>query len=137
MRRITGARRNRAAAANAGTILALLVLTCLGLAACGSSGSSTTNTTNTSASATTPGGQRAGATGAIPPQERQKIRRFAACIRANGFKLPEPNFSGGPVFRTKGSELNSEQFRAAAVKCQGYLRRSPGETGGGATGATG
>lgn len=136
MRRITGTRRNRAAAAKRAAVLALLLLTCLGLAACGNSGSSTTGATNPNAAATTTGGRGAGATGSTGFRYKQKIRRFVACMRANGVKLPEPNLSGsGPVFRTKGLQMNSEQFRAAAAKCQGYLRQSSG--GGGSGGGTG
>jgi hypothetical protein len=48
-------------------------------------------------------------------------------MRANGVKLPEPNLSGGgPVFKIKGVEANSESFRAGLDKCRGFLRRPSG-----------
>jgi hypothetical protein len=138
MHHITGTRRKPAGAAKTAIVLALLLLPCLGLAACGSSGSSTTNATNADAAARTTGGRGAGATGSTGFRSTRKIRRFGACMRANGVKLPEPNFSGsGPVFKTKGFEMNSEQFRAAADKCRGYLRQSLGGARSGTGGATG
>jgi hypothetical protein len=123
MRRITGTRRNRTAAAKAGAVLALLLVTCLGLAACGGSGSSTTNATNTNSAAKTTGGRGAGANGPTGFRYEQKVRRFVACMRANGVKLPEPKFTpSGPVLRVKGVEAASEPFRAGLTKCRGALR---------------
>jgi hypothetical protein len=70
------------------------------------------------------------------PRFKEKLRRFAACMRANGVKLAEPNVSGtGPVFKIKGAEAASEPFRAGLAKCRGYLRQPLG--GGGGAGATG
>ena len=66
---------------------------------------------------------------------RQALVKFAACMRENGVKLPEPNNSGkGPIFDTKGIDTASTQFRAAERKCATVLR---GAFGGGAAGGGG
>jgi hypothetical protein len=66
---------------------------------------------------------------------RQALVKFAACMRENGVKLPEPNNSGkGPIFNTKGIDTASTQFRAAERKCATSLR---GAFGGGAAGGGG
>jgi hypothetical protein len=58
------------------------------------------------------------------PAYQQKLRNFAACMRANGVNLHEPNFSGqGPIFSTKGIQTTSEQFRIAEDKCRAGLHR--------------
>jgi len=57
------------------------------------------------------------------PGYRQALIRFAACMRENGVKVPDPNTSGnGSVFNTKGLETNSAKFRNAEAKCRGALR---------------
>jgi hypothetical protein len=64
------------------------------------------------------------------PAFKQALLKFAACMRENGVKLPEPNNSGkGPIFDTKGVNTASTQFRAAERKCSTSLR---GAFGGGA-----
>jgi hypothetical protein len=151
MHRIAGTRGNPAGAAKAGAVLAFLLLICLGLAACGSSGSSTTTSAGANAAATSGASAGAGpSTGAGPtagagpagstarrsgafgralgrlntPAYRQKLRTFAACMRANGVNLHEPNFSGkGPVFNTREVQPTSEQFRVAEDKCRAGLHR--------------
>jgi hypothetical protein len=70
------------------------------------------------------------------PAYKQAVAKFAACMRENGVKLPEPNTSGnGPIFNTKGVNTASAQFKAAQTKCRGDLptlgRRG---TGGGPAG---
>jgi hypothetical protein len=72
---------------------------------------------------------------ASSPAFKQALGKFAACMRANGVRLPEPNTSGaGPIFNTKGLNTASAQFRAADIKCAGDLRASfrgaPGKAGG-------
>ncbi len=70
------------------------------------------------------------------PAVTQSLAKFAACMRANGVNVPEPNTSGGPIFNTKGLNTASAQFKAAETKCnvdlQGALQRGP--NGGGAPG---
>jgi hypothetical protein len=59
------------------------------------------------------------------PAFKQALAKFAACMRENGIKLPEPNTSGkGPVFDTKGVSTTSAQFKAADTKCASDLRAS-------------
>ncbi|MBN9624585.1 MAG: hypothetical protein J0H06_16915, partial [Actinobacteria bacterium] len=51
---------------------------------------------------------------------RRQVRRYAACVRKNGYDLGEPNFSGeGPVF--KEAESESAAFKQASAKCQSLL----------------
>jgi hypothetical protein len=58
---------------------------------------------------------------------RESLKKYVACVRENGYELPEPNLSGeGPVFDE--SEVNQEdpEFKAASEKCQGLLRGAGG-----------
>lgn len=53
---------------------------------------------------------------------RESLKKYVACVRENGYELPEPNLSGeGPVFDE--SEVNQEdpEFKAASEKCQSLL----------------
>jgi hypothetical protein len=76
------------------------------------------------------GGAFRGGPRANSPAFRQGLVKFAACMRENGVKLPEPNNSGkGPIFDTKGVNTASTQFKAAERKCSSSLR---GAFGGGA-----
>jgi hypothetical protein len=51
---------------------------------------------------------------------RRQVKEYAACVRKNGYKLAEPNFSGnGPIFEKFESE--SPAFKRASAKCQGLL----------------
>ena len=68
------------------------------------------------------------------PAFQAALKRFAACMRANGVNVPEPNTSGsGPIFGTNGLRTTSPQFRAAEVKCASMLRATlravPGKAG--------
>ena len=70
----------------------------------------------------------------------QRFAKFAACMRKNGVKLPQPNTSGkGPIFDTKGIDTTSASFKAADAKCVDELRPSGGAQPGGkeAPGAAG
>jgi len=75
----------------------------------------------------------------------QRFTKFAACMRKNGVKLPQPNTSGkGPIFNTKGIDTTSASFKAADAKCVRELRPSgsaqpggQGAPGAGAQGAPG
>jgi hypothetical protein len=64
----------------------------------------------------------------------QRFAKFAACMRKNGVRLPQPNTSGkGPIFNTKGIDTTSASFKAADAKCVRELRPSGGaQPGGGA-----
>lgn len=49
------------------------------------------------------------------------INNFVACVRKNGYsQMPNPNFSGGPIFPT--SIRTNKQFQAASTKCASLLR---------------
>jgi hypothetical protein len=68
----------------------------------------------------------------------QRFAKFAACMRKNGVKLPQPNTSGkGPIFNTKGLDTTSAAFKRADAKCVRELRPSgsPQPGGQGAPGA--
>ncbi len=74
------------------------------------------------------------------PQFKQALTKFAACMRENGVNVPTPNTSGsGPIFSTKGLNVNGAQFKNAEQKCRpdlaaaGLRRGAPG--GGPPTGA--
>jgi hypothetical protein len=57
----------------------------------------------------------------------QRFAKFAACMRKNGVKLPQPNTSGkGPIFDTKGIDTRSASFKAADAKCAPELGPSGG-----------
>jgi hypothetical protein len=79
------------------------------------------------------------------PAVKQALAKFAACMRANGVNVPEPNTSGGPIFNTKGLNTSSPQFKAAETKCrsdlQGAFQRGraggPPAAAGGEPGAAG
>lgn len=75
------------------------------------------------------------------PAFQAALKKFAACMRANGVNVPEPNTSGsGPIFGTSGLDTKSPQFKAATSKCASQLRvgfkpragTAPGTPGGGA-----
>jgi hypothetical protein len=54
---------------------------------------------------------------------RSSVKKYAACVRENGYAMPEPNLSGeGPVFSQ--SEINQEdpKFKAASEKCESILK---------------
>jgi hypothetical protein len=76
------------------------------------------------------------------PAVTKAYAKFAACMRAQGVKLPAPNTSGkGPIFNTKGIDTTSPTFRSADAKCRpdllGAFRPRPGVGGPGAGGAPG
>jgi hypothetical protein len=51
---------------------------------------------------------------------RQRVENYVACVRKNGYDLPNPNFSGtGPVFPT--NVQSNPKFKAASAKCQSLL----------------
>jgi hypothetical protein len=71
------------------------------------------------------------------PEAKKALVKFAACMRADGVKVGEPNTSGkGPIFDTKGIDTASTQFTTAERKCQSYLHAAfGGRPGTGGTGA--
>lgn len=72
-------------------------------------------------------GKPAGAPDMNSAAFRESLKKYVACVRENGYELPEPNLSGeGPVFDE--SEVNQEdpKFKAASEKCQTLLRGAGG-----------
>lgn len=54
---------------------------------------------------------------------QQRVRDYVACVRDNGYDLPDPDFSGnGPVFDDKEVDRTSQAFQDASRKCQDRLR---------------
>ncbi len=70
-----------------------------------------------------------------PAARRTLITNFVKCVRQHGYNLPQPNFSGGPVFPRK-IETNAK-FKAASKACAHLLIGSgpPQGQGGGAPGS--
>jgi hypothetical protein len=67
------------------------------------------------------------------PTFRKALVKFGDCLRENGVVVPAPNTSGnGPIFNTKGLNVNSPKFKAAQKKCSSLLRVRPGAAGAGA-----
>ena len=67
------------------------------------------------------------------------VAKFVACVKAHGYKLPAPNFSGkGPIF--PASIEKNAKFQSAARACQADLRPAgapgPGAPPGGGSATT-
>lgn len=66
---------------------------------------------------------------------RKSLKKYVACVRENGYDLPEPNLSGnGAVFDESEVDQEDPEFKAASEKCQTLLR---GAGGGGSSGEAG
>jgi len=65
-----------------------------------------------------PGG---GGFSASSSADRTDVTNFVACVRKNGFDLPNPNFSSKSGVFPRADETNPK-FLAASVKCQSLLR---------------
>ena len=52
---------------------------------------------------------------------RKADTEFARCMRAHGINLPEPNFSGGPVYGKTHVNTNAPGFAAAAMICRAQI----------------
>ena len=61
-----------------------------------------------------------------PSAMRKQITQYVACVRQNGYDLPDPNTSGnGPVFDSSNVNQNDPKFKAASAKCQHLLPSGP------------
>jgi hypothetical protein len=68
--------------------------------------------------------------GSVSAARRQRLARFAACMRGRGVRLPPPNTSGnGPIFDTHGLDTKSAAFKSALSRCSRAL--APGAPGSG------
>lgn len=53
---------------------------------------------------------------------QKQIKEYAACVRENGYDLPEPNLSGeGPVFSESEVDQSDPKFKEASEACQDKL----------------
>ena len=53
---------------------------------------------------------------------KKQIKEYVACVRENGYDLPEPNLSGGgPVFSESEVDQEDPKFKEASEACQGKL----------------
>lgn len=69
-------------------------------------------------------GRRAGG-GARPDDAayRKRVTAYVACVRENGFDLPDPDFSGkGPIFDPEKVDQQDATFQKASRACQAKLR---------------
>jgi hypothetical protein len=54
---------------------------------------------------------------------RGSVTNYVACIRQNGYDMPDPNLSGkGPVFDESKVDRNDPKFQSASQKCQHLLQ---------------
>lgn len=60
---------------------------------------------------------------------KKQVKKYAACVRENGYEIADPNFSGeGPVFEK--SESESTAFKKASAKCSSLLGGPQGSRSG-------
>lgn len=72
------------------------------------------------------------------PAFRRALTAYVACVRRNGFNLPEPNTSGrGPIFDPSKVNRQDPRFQAASAKCQSLLAAARPAPPGGAPPAPG
>jgi len=70
-----------------------------------------------------------------PPEEMEKLRAFAVCMREHGVDMSDPEASGNMIIRGRLGDLNrtqlnaDPQFRAAEDACK-HLLPKDGEEGG-------
>jgi len=59
---------------------------------------------------------------------RESVKEYAACVRENGYDMPEPDFSGdGPVFDESEVDREDPDFKSASAKCQDALGQQGGQ----------
>ena len=52
-----------------------------------------------------------------------RVQDYVACVRENGFDLPDPDFSGdGPIFDPEEVDQSDETFQEASATCRDKLR---------------
>jgi hypothetical protein len=68
---------------------------------------------------------------------RKRVQDYVACVRKNGFDLPNPDFSGkGPIFDPSKVDQSDPTFQSASQKCQSVLRPQGQGAAGSQPGAT-
>lgn len=64
------------------------------------------------------------------PEFEESIEDYVACVRENGYDLPDPNLSGeGPVFDESEVDQTDPAFKAASEQCQSLIAAPPGGQG--------
>lgn len=54
---------------------------------------------------------------------KKSVTEYTACVRENGYDLPEPNLSGkGPIFDSSEVNQNDPKFKKANEQCQELLQ---------------
>jgi len=84
-------------------------------------------------------GGRGGRPDLSSSEYRKRVEAYVACVRKNGYDLPDPDFSGdGPIFDEKKVDRDDADFRKASAACQSELRpdRSQGSGSGGSSSGT-
>lgn len=78
------------------------------------------------------GGGGPGGADTDSPEFRESIEEYVACVRENGYDLPDPNLSGeGPVFKESEVDQDDPDFKAANEECQSLIGGAGGEGGSG------
>lgn len=64
------------------------------------------------------------------PEFEESIEDYVACVRENGYDLPDPNLSGeGPVFSESEVDQSDPEFKAASEECQSLIAAPGGGEG--------
>jgi hypothetical protein len=76
---------------------------------------------------------RAGGPNVNSTAYRNAVNGYVACMRQNGYQMPDPNLSGnGPVFDASKVNRSDPKFESASQKCQ-HLLQQPSQTQGSTT----
>ena len=60
---------------------------------------------------------------------RKSLTEYVACVRKNGYSLPEPNLSGkAPIFSSSKVNRDDPKFKVASAKCANLIHM-PGPGG--------
>lgn len=60
---------------------------------------------------------------------KKQVKEYVACVRENGYELPEPDFSGeGPVFDESEVDRESAAFKKASEACSDLLSKPSGSS---------
>ena len=112
-------------------LLGVLLASGLLAAACGGSSSATTQSASrghtagvtTTAAVGVPNGPQHTKRGiTLAPATQRALYRYAACMRAKGVSMPQPNIDGpGPVFDPKRVDTKSPSFTRASGACRATL----------------
>jgi hypothetical protein len=58
---------------------------------------------------------------------RNSVKQYVACVRENGYELPQPDLSGeGPIFDQSAVDQEDPEFKKASEQCQDLLGGTQG-----------